>query len=586
MELLTPVINSLNGAALNDGSTQTAGTGGSSFDSVLGQIMKQTQESPGTTVNGEGGVVSSVGLAELLSAAIGKDAGAFFQRLEEAAGQGAEGGSTKQGAASAAAGVAKTAADGTGAEGAGLDTGTQVESLLAGLLALVAMKMANGGKTGGTATSSDAASQNAQAAALNGLVSPTSAGKEKGAARKGESASSVPTQDDTSKPDDVTLAQTLALLIFESLQTVAGTQDQALSAPHNGTEALLGKGGAGAAGALSSAEGKASDGGAAVNNAAEEALEAIENGQAAADQAAKAQTIDANDPVGQLLAAADRAAKTERVDEIGSGGQLLAAVSNPADSSSGEKTVGQTRISLLSLGQAGDANNLTMVIKGAFYGGTQNQGSGGESGTESLLMNGATSGQGGSLEDDASVTIVKDLASLIESREGSPSHNSGGDKGGSSDAQGYPLATGNDASPASAAAQENGTAPGQAGSTAAVERFEQIVGQLSARPASHDLLVRLDMGDEEHLVLGLKDLGQSVTVEVRASNQGMINLLESQRDVIVRHLEGRDIHTNIVIDPNASATPEKRERRETRQARVPTAPAQDEEFGTFLESFV
>ena len=69
------------------------------------------------------------------------------------------------------------------------------------------------------------------------------------------------------------------------------------------------------------------------------------------------------------------------------------------------------------------------------------------------------------------------------------------------------------------------------------------------------MTVRLTVGNDESLVLGLKDLGQTVTVEVRGSNQGMINLLQSQRDVIISHLEGKDISANIVIDPNASGTP-------------------------------
>ena len=81
------------------------------------------------------------------------------------------------------------------------------------------------------------------------------------------------------------------------------------------------------------------------------------------------------------------------------------------------------------------------------------------------------------------------------------------------------------------------------------------------------MTVRLTVGNDESLVLGLKDLGQTVTVEVRGSSQGMINLLQSQRDVIISHLEGKDISANIVIDPNASGTPEKRDRREMRKGR-------------------
>ena len=106
---------------------------------------------------------------------------------------------------------------------------------------------------------------------------------------------------------------------------------------------------------------------------------------------------------------------------------------------------------------------------------------------------------------------------------------------------------------------------GQSGSAGTIERFDRIMEQVGSGTGPHDMTVRLTVGNDESLVLGLKDLGQTVTVEVRASNQGMINLLQSQRDVIISHLEGKDISANIVIDPNASGTPEKRDRRETRQ---------------------
>lgn len=564
MELLTPVMNNLKVAGAKGEPTQTE-TGGNPFRSLLGQIMKQNQLQDAAG-GGDGGAVTGLGLSDLLSALIGKDMGAFLQTLQTAAGQAEAGCSTKQ-SATGAGDVTAKAAGGKAAGGADLDRGTQVESLLTGLLALVAMKMAKGGTTDGTAAGSDPADQNMLAAALNSLVSSLSAaGKEKGAQPGGTGASSAPTKDDASKTDNVTLVEALALLIFESLQTVAATQDQAPSGVDHGLDVLLGKGDPEGAGALPSVQGKGSGGEAAVNKASKEALKTIEDGQAASDTGVQqAPEVDAKDP----------------------GSYLLAAAGDRTDPSSQEKTVGQTLISVASVGQASETNNLTLVIKGPFNGGVQNQEPGGKSGTESLLANEAANGAGAGLKDDASMVIVKDLTALITGQEGNPSRGSGSDRGGSTDAQAYPLTTDKDVSPGSAATQDaNGTAPLQAGSTGAVERFEQIVGQLGARPASHDLLVRLNFGNEESLVLGLKDLGQSVTVEVRASNQGMINLLESQRDVIVKHLEGKDIHTNIVIDPNASATPEKRERREARQARFPKAPVQDEEFGTFLESFV
>jgi len=507
--------------------------------------VKQNQLQ-GTTGSGQSGGAASPGLGELLSALIGKDMGSFLPTLQATTGQGGEGGSTKEGAPGAADAIAEASGEENGAGGADIDRATQIESLLSGVLALVAMKTASGATTDGTAPGPDGASEQVAAPALNGLVSSL-------AAPSGEGASSAPAKDGASKPADTTLAETLALLIFESLQALAATRDQAPPEAADSTESLLGKGDPGASGPLPPAQGKESGNGAAVNKASKEILEAAEAGQTAGGAGPKAPAVDAKGPFEQLLP----------------------GPADPADPSSGEKTAAQ----------AADANNLTLVIRGPFSGGAQNQGTGGKSGTE----NGTADGEVGELKDDASVTIVKDLAALVEDREGNSSHDPRGDKEQSADTQGYPLTTGKDVSPGSAAAQEGqGTAPGQAGSTAAVERFEQIVGQLGSRPGSHDLVVKLDVGSEGSLVLGLKDLGQSVTVEVRASNQSMINLLTSQRDAIVRHLEGKDIHANIVIDPNASETPERREKREARQARAAANPGQDgdEAFGTFLERLV
>jgi hypothetical protein len=171
----------------------------------------------------------------------------------------------------------------------------------------------------------------------------------------------------------------------------------------------------------------------------------------------------------------------------------------------------------------------------------------------------------GSGSSDGVVTIVKELTPLLlESRDGNTSHDPGAGKERPGEKESYPPTLDEHVSMNNDVAQDE-QASSQPGSTLAIERFDRIMEQVGSRTGPHDMTVRLTVGNEESLVLGLKDLGQTVTVEVRASNQGMINLLQSQRDLIVRHLEGKDISANIVIDPNASGTPEKRDRRETRQ---------------------
>jgi hypothetical protein len=133
--------------------------------------------------------------------------------------------------------------------------------------------------------------------------------------------------------------------------------------------------------------------------------------------------------------------------------------------------------------------------------------------------------------------------------------------------------------------QEKNAAVEHQAPVAAVERFEKIAEQIAAKSSSHDLTVKLDVGNNESVVVGLKDLGQTVAVEVKASHQGLINLLESQKDAIIKHLEGKDVKTNVLIDPNASGTPERHDRRESRR-RMLMARHQDREvFGTFLDTF-
>ena len=66
-----------------------------------------------------------------------------------------------------------------------------------------------------------------------------------------------------------------------------------------------------------------------------------------------------------------------------------------------------------------------------------------------------------------------------------------------------------------------------------------------------------------------------------------MNLLQSQKDSIIKSLEGKDVHANIFIDPNASETlRDKRERGETgKQRTFQSTPQVDEGFGEFLDVF-
>ena len=230
-----------------------------------------------------------------------------------------------------------------------------------------------------------------------------------------------------------------------------------------------------------------------------------------------------------------------------------------------------------------DKNTLTVAIRTPF-------GAVGQNGpTEEIADGNSAAKKGFTTEKTDSVVtrIVKDLSPLLKKDGDGPLHDNGGDKERSSGQDNYAFAAKVDTAGASGVGQElDGKASGQPTPTAAVERFQKIIEQFGSTNGQHDLTVKLDMGKEGSVVLGLKDLGPSVTVEVRASDQGIVNLLQSQKDSIIKSLEGKDVHANIFIDPNASGTPDKRDRGETgKQRTFQSTPQVDEGFGEFLDVF-
>jgi hypothetical protein len=197
----------------------------------------------------------------------------------------------------------------------------------------------------------------------------------------------------------------------------------------------------------------------------------------------------------------------------------------------------------------------------------------------------AAANEAGHGSADAGNVVSADSTPLLESPDRDKPADDAGGRGRSSDGQSWPVAV--DASvPATDGSAPQQQASSQPDPSAAIERFDRVMKQASGGAGVHDLTVRLTLGNEERLVLGLKDLGRSVTVEVKASNQGMIDLLQSQRDVIISRLEGKDIYADLVIDPNASGTPEKRDRRETGQSMPGPGKQTGEGFRTFLEAVV
>ena len=94
------------------------------------------------------------------------------------------------------------------------------------------------------------------------------------------------------------------------------------------------------------------------------------------------------------------------------------------------------------------------------------------------------------------------------------------------------------------------------------DRIEKIVEQFSSRSSQMDMVVRLKLDDKETLLVGLRHEGQKVIVDVKASNDGLVNLLQAHKDDIARHLEDKNIFTSIFVQPDGEKNFQRQNQRE------------------------
>jgi len=94
------------------------------------------------------------------------------------------------------------------------------------------------------------------------------------------------------------------------------------------------------------------------------------------------------------------------------------------------------------------------------------------------------------------------------------------------------------------------------------DRIEKIVEQFSGRGSQMDMVVRLKLDDKETLLVGLKYEGQKIIVDVKASNDGLVNLIQTHKDDIARHLEDKNIFTSIFVQPDGEKNAERQNQRE------------------------
>jgi hypothetical protein len=438
-----------------------------------------------------------------------------------------------------------------------------------GLFALLMMKDAGAAAGTGAATGSDSGGEQVAAEAGNGIATGVKDPEGTGPSQRGKASSGNSASNSTSEADNQHLLNTLALLLFTGLGAIQQEPGKESGASVE-TESLLPKDGRTDTGTEIAASAQPAAGGQAAQSADALGRETVASaGSEPKEFAARlfGAGTDAASSTGTTAVRAEFAFTPagKAGPEENSLTPQTSAYWAPASNNSGHQSStdwSQPAPSLPASSTGTPASPL--VSANAAWASGQTNLAGEQTGSVQDGAATGTVGAGGASQDGVA-TIVKEMAPLLaESRDGNTSHDKAAGIEIPGGKEGYPVTLDEHVSMNNGLTQEQQVS-GQPGSSGAIAKFDQIMEQVGSGASPHDLTVRLSVGNDESLVLGLKDLGQTVTVDVRASNQGMINLLQSQRDVIIRHLEGKDISANIVIDPHASGTPGKRDRRETKQ---------------------
>ena len=86
-------------------------------------------------------------------------------------------------------------------------------------------------------------------------------------------------------------------------------------------------------------------------------------------------------------------------------------------------------------------------------------------------------------------------------------------------------------------------------SSIVAERLADVAEQVALRDKPLDIMLRLKMENGDSLFVNLKDQAGKVLVHLRCADQQMFNLLQSQKETIIRHLEAKQVSTSISVSP-------------------------------------
>jgi hypothetical protein len=108
-------------------------------------------------------------------------------------------------------------------------------------------------------------------------------------------------------------------------------------------------------------------------------------------------------------------------------------------------------------------------------------------------------------------------------------------------------------------------------------KIEEMAEKLANRTQPMDMILRLKIDDKESLVVGLKEQGNRLIVEVKSASESLTGLLQLHKDAITRELENKQIYATINVDPNGEGDLQRRGQRDRGRRN-----AEEEEKKAFL----
>lgn len=115
-----------------------------------------------------------------------------------------------------------------------------------------------------------------------------------------------------------------------------------------------------------------------------------------------------------------------------------------------------------------------------------------------------------------------------------------------------------------------------------IDKIEKITEQYAGKNLGMDMTVRLKIDDSETILVGMRDEGTSVTVEVKTANHNTMNFIQSQKNDLVRNLEDKHIMTTIHVDIDQDA--QRRHEQGRHRERGEDAAEEAKDFGNFFEA--